>query len=56
MRPAVQLLPYHAAGEEKRRILGRREAASTIEPPLPSTMERAAEILRERKLLVKIGA
>ncbi len=53
---AVQVLPYHAAGERKFAHLGRRYALADVLPPNPETAEHAAAAVRAAASLpVTIG-
>ncbi|MEN6368871.1 MAG: glycyl-radical enzyme activating protein [Thermotogota bacterium] len=53
---AVQILPYHVAGERKFEHLGRRYALPEVLPPDPETVERAAAAVHSAASLpVTIG-
>ncbi|MGE5484147.1 MAG: glycyl-radical enzyme activating protein [Ignavibacteriales bacterium] len=51
----IHLLPYHKAGVEKYRRLGRQYRLPSLEPPDRATMERISATLRDYGKTVKIG-
>jgi len=51
----VNILPYHKLGLFKSRRMNHPYALESVEPPSLERMERAAEIFRQRGLMVKKG-
>jgi pyruvate formate lyase activating enzyme len=53
--PPVELLPYHRAAMGKYERLNRDYNLLGVRPPTAEQLQKAAEILRSHKLMVKIG-
>jgi pyruvate formate lyase activating enzyme len=55
-RPAIELLAYHEAGEEKHLLLGETKQVLSVKPPGRERLMEIAGILRSYNLMVDIGA